>query len=207
MRSIILQKGLKYYENQTKDHGEEHIRKVMYNLSKLMIMAEKDLGVKFNKDLMFTAALYHDAGRTIDNELHHIYSAQIVRNEEYLREIFTEYEIETIATICAEHRSSNKKECMDLMSALVNDADSMNTIEEIIERVYLYQKNHIKNGDNEFIFEETYKHIEEKYGKNGYQKFRTKYAKELMNEKEIERLITEKGNFYKLYNKIIENIK
>lgn len=206
MKKIILEKGLEYYKNETKDHGEEHIRKVMTNLNKLMLMAEED-GYRFNRELMLTAAIYHDAGRTVDDELHHIHSANIVRNEEYLKDIFTEYEIETIAIMCAEHRSSNKKECMDLMSALLNDADSINDIEEIIERTYLYQKKRFENGDDEFIFEETYKKIEEKYGENGYQKFRTKYARKLINEKEIEQLISMKGEFHKLYNKVVNNIK
>lgn len=207
MRQIILEKGLKYYEGQTKDHGEEHIRQVMTNLNKLITMAEEDLHVRINKELLLTAALYHDAGRTIDNELHHIHSATIVRNEEYLKELFSESEIETIAIICAEHRSSNKKECMDLMSALLNDADSMNTLDEIIERIYLYETKLNSDRDDEAIFEAVYDHLNKKYGKGGYQKFRTKYARELIDVQDMERKISFKGEIRKMYDDIVSNIK
>lgn len=207
MRQVILENGLKYYEGQTKDHGEEHIREVMGNLNKLILMAEKDLGIRLNRELMITAALYHDAGRSIDNEMHHIHSATIVRNEEYLKEIFDEYEIETIATMCAEHRSSNKKECLDLMSALLNDADSMNTLEVIIERIYLYENKLNKDRDEESTFEAVYKHLVDKYGKHGYQKFRTKYARELIDVEGMQKKISMKGEIRKMYSTIVSNIK
>lgn len=204
MKSIILINGARFYENNNDGHGLEHIQEVMANLTKLMIMAEKDLGIKLNKELMYTAALYHDTGSSIDRKTHHLESAKIVKSEEYLKEIFSEDEINMIALMCEEHRSSRKEPCTNILSALLNDADSMTTFDKMIERCYKYNLKHNEDKSYEAVFDEVYKHLVEKFGRNGYQQFRTKYANSLMNVEERYEVLDNKELFKIKYNKIIK---
>lgn len=204
MKAIILQQGARFYTNNNDGHGLEHIQEVITNLNKLMEMVEKDLGIKLNKDLMYTAALYHDAGNVINRKTHHLESARIVKEEEYLKEIFTPEEIDLIALMCEEHRSSRKEPCSNIFSAILNDADSITPFERTIERTYEYNLKHSDDKSHEGIFREVYEHLIDKYGRNGYQKFRTKYAEELINMEERYQLLENEDLFRKLYDIVIK---
>lgn len=202
MRLEILQNGIKYYEGMDDGHGLEHIKQVMINMIKLIDIVEKGEDIKLNKELMLTAVLYHDSGNKIDRKEHHLIAGQTVRSEEYLKEIFTEEEIELIATMCEEHRSSKKEECTSLMSAMLNDADSINTFENMVERAYKYHMKHDENKEYEFIFGRVYGHLKEKFGRNGYHRYRTQYTNELVNIEERYRILENEKEFRKVFDKI-----
>lgn len=204
MRLEILNNGIKYYINNKDGHGLNHIKEVIENLSILMSIAEKDLQIKFNKELMFTAALYHDSGRTVNKKYHHIESAKIVINEKYLRNIFTEDEIQLIAKMCEEHRSS-VGECTSIESAILNDADSISTLERIIERTIDYHLKYDVDKSYDSIYSEVRKHLIDKFGRNGYQKYKTKYANLLVNIEERYEIIENEEEFKQVYDRVIKN--
>jgi uncharacterized protein len=178
---------------------------VLENMTKILILAEDDLGIKFNRELMYTAVLYHDSGRTVNKKYHHIESSKIVRNEEYLKKYFTEDEINLISQMCIEHRSS-VGECTTIESALLNDADSINTLERVIERTIQYHLKHDDDKSYNAIYTEVRKHLIDKFGKNGYQKYKTKYANEMVDIEERYEIIENEDKFIKLYNTVIERI-
>ena len=204
MKTQILNNVVKYYEGAKDGHGLDHIKKVVENLSNLITIHEKRTGEKVNREVLLTAALYHDAGSKIDRKRHHIISAEIVRNEEYLRNIFTEEEIELIATMCEEHRSSGGP-CSNIYSAMLNDADSLlDSIYNLVERTWTYNHNHKPNASEEEIYNVAYEHLKEKFGRNGYQQYRTEYARELLKElmEKVYYTLENEEEFKKVYNQV-----
>lgn len=203
MRSIILKNVVKYYEGCKDGHGLDHIQKVVENISNLMTIAERE-GYKFNKEVMYTAAMYHDAGSKIDRKRHHLISGEIVRNEEYLKEIFTAEEIEQIATMCEEHRSSGGP-CSSLEAALLNDADSLlDSVYNLVERAWVFNHKQYEGESEEVIYQKLYSHLKEKYGVNGYQKYRTTYAAELTKDilEQVVYTMENEEEFRKVYNQV-----
>ena len=81
---------LKYH--QLKGHTDSHISDVIYRSLKIAKSLE---GV--NVDMVYVIAAYHDLGRLVDNETHHLESAKMLRADESLKDFFTNEEIEIMA--------------------------------------------------------------------------------------------------------------
>lgn len=203
MQLEILQNAMKYYEGMDDGHGPRHIQQVLENMTKLINIVEKRENIKLDKNLMYTAVLYHDTGNKINRKEHHLISGQIVRNEQYLRKYFTEEEIETIARMCEEHRSSRKEACSGIREAMLNDADSINTFEDMVERSYKYHMKHDEDKSYEVILRRVHEHLKEKFGRGGYSSYRTQYTNEIINIEERYEILENEDKFREVFNKIV----
>ena len=79
------------YDNFDAGHRRDHATAVID--ASMSLAACYDV----SRDMVFTIAAYHDTGLCHGRELHHIYSAEIVRADKRLREWFTPSEIETFS--------------------------------------------------------------------------------------------------------------
>ncbi|MBR3319344.1 HD domain-containing protein [Candidatus Saccharibacteria bacterium] len=120
---------------QLKGHTSSHITDVIYR--SLKIAKEID-GV--NLDMVYIIAAYHDLGRLIDNETHHLESGKMLRNDVFLKTLFSDEEIETMAEAVEDHRASLKGDPRNLYGKIVSSADRSCDITEILARAYDYNK-------------------------------------------------------------------
>jgi len=93
-----------------------------------------------NIDMVYVIAAYHDLGRLIDNETHHLESAKMLRADKTLREFFSEPEIETMAEAVEDHRASLKGDPRNLYGKIVSSADRSCDVDEILVRAYDYNR-------------------------------------------------------------------
>lgn len=189
------------YNKNEQAHGVDHIKYVINRCIEL----SKNYDININ--MLYVIAAYHDIGHHIDAKKHEIISANIMYEDKKLRDFFTEEELKIMKEAIEDHRASLDREPRSIYGKLVSSADRGTSVDESIKRTYFYRKKHSPELTDEEIIEDSYKHLEIKFGKEGYAKFYVKDEKYENFLKEIRGLIENKEEFIKRYKKIIFDIK
>lgn len=143
-------------------HRRDHILKVISNS---MSLAEH---FDVNPDMVYAVAAYHDLGVEKGRERHHIESGIIVENDPELRRWFSPGQIRVMKEAVEDHRASNTWEPRSIYGKIVAEADRDIVPEQVIKRTIQYGKAHYPEMDRRQQYERFLKHIEGKYGPDGY---------------------------------------
>lgn len=123
-----------------------------------------------NVDMVYAVAAYHDTGLCEGREHHHEVSARIVREDENLRQWFTDEQIAVMAEAVEDHRASSLHEPRSIYGRIVAEADRYIEPLDIIRRTIQYGLDHYPEKSREEHFKRMVAHLHEKYGRNGYLK-------------------------------------
>lgn len=199
------------YHNNDKAHAADHMWAVIdYSLKLAEMIKPADL----NMDCLYLGAAYHDVGLSTGNRKeHHLLSAEYVLQDPILKRLVSQDEIELIADICKNHRSSNEEPVADIHSQIVADADSICgdfTLESIIPRFYIDRKLANPEMSDDEILNDFEDALVDKYGPNGYV-YKSLYLKESLeitkeNIKRNKKILGDKKELRKEYHKVIKNI-
>ena len=163
LKDYIENTIFKEYEKNEKGHGIEHIN---YVIKRSLIFSKQIENI--NEEMVYTVAAYHDIGHHIDKDNHEKISADILKKDNKLKEFFSEEEIKIMQDAVEDHRASNKEEPRNIYGKIVSSADRNTSVEEMLKRTYSYNKKHYPNLNEKGIIEECFKHLKNKYGKEGY---------------------------------------
>lgn len=152
------------YEAFDKAHDRRHALMVMSNSLRLAQHYDVDM------QMVYTIAAYHDLGLSEGRATHHTASARIVREDERLRQFFTQEQIETIADAVEDHRASNTHEPRTIYGRIIAEADRLIDADTIMTRTVQYGMSHYPTLTKEKHIERAVTHIHEKYGHGGYLK-------------------------------------
>ena len=151
------------YSENDKGHGKDHI---MYVIDRSIRFASTVENI--NMDMVYTIAAYHDIGHSIDAKNHETVSAQILLEDEYLRNFFDEDEIKLMSEAVEDHRASLEYEPRSIYGKIVSSADRNTNIEVPFRRTYEYRIKHSPDLSLKQIMDESYEHLVNKFGNNGY---------------------------------------
>ena len=171
------------YEGRDAGHDWLHIERVL-DFAYLINEKLGDGGV--DENLLTTAVICHDLGATGNDkegrEGHNERSAAMVRSEVGLREFFDEGEIELVATACFEHRSSYEGVRREMLSKIVADADTMDSIN--FERIILYYEEKYEGESEEFMIEKMWEHyLKKQHPEQGYARYDLQEAEETVGKR------------------------
>lgn len=152
------------YEAFDKAHDRRHAFTVMSHSLQLTKFYDVDIA------MVYTIAAYHDLGLSEGRATHHTASARIVREDERLRQFFTQEQIETIADAVEDHRASNTREPRTIYGKIIAEADRIIDADTIMTRTVQYGLSHYPTLTKEEHIERAVAHIKEKYGEGGYLK-------------------------------------
>ena len=152
------------YEDFDKAHDHRHAFAVMSQSLQLTEFYEVDVA------MVYTIAAYHDLGLCEGRATHHTASARIVREDERLRQFFTQEQIETIADAVEDHRASNTYEPRTIYGRIIAEADRLIDANTIMTRTVQYGLSRYPTLTKEEHIERAVAHIHEKYGRRGYLK-------------------------------------
>lgn len=163
---------LPLYNKHDKGHDINHAREVIDS----SILISGYLDKETNKNMVFTIAAYHDIGlgylddREESRERHHELSGQIVREDNKLKEFFSDEQIEIIAEACEQHRASFEGTPNTIYGKVVADADRMSSIDitSMIKRSYNYNIDRHPGDTPQERYQNVYEHLVDKYGPDGY---------------------------------------
>lgn len=197
----IYEKLKEKYNNFDSAHGVDHINTVIENA----LLINKKLGYPYKENVILIAALYHDIGMIVDRKTHHLESAKYVLSDDEILEHVTEEERYLISKACEEHRASYNGEFTSLLSKIINDADSMTDVITMVTRSIQYSLSVIK--ENESLYDKVYSHLKEKYGRNGYCKFKLEISYEINNTEELWKILENEVLFEHEFHKAITLLK
>ena len=190
------------YSKNDQGHDLEHIKYVINRSIKFA-----DTIPDINYDIVYTVASYHDIGHHINPKLHEIISAEIMYKDDNLKEYFSDEERLIIKEAIEDHRASSDHEPRSIYGKIVSTADRNNTVEACLRRSYTYGKRLEPTATDEELFERAHKHLNLKFGEDGYAKF---FFKDEEYEKflhDIRELLADKSNFIKTQRDYINEMK
>lgn len=200
LREYIENEIFPLYNRNEEGHGIEHIKTVIERSLKFA----KKYGADLN--MAYTIASYHDIGHFIDRKRHEIISAEIFMQDKKIKQWFTVEQIEIIKEAIEDHRASNNHKPRSIYGMIVSTADrTIVDINNTIRRSYLYGKRNYVGLSEEQHIERIYKHLSEKYGRNGYAKI---YLEDKEFDEAIERLriaLSNKTEFIERIKNVINN--
>ena len=190
------------YEKNDQGHNLEHIK---YVINRSIKFADTVPDINYN--IVYTVAAYHDIGHHIDPKKHELISAEIMYDDDKLKEFFKDKERIIIKEAIEDHRASSNHEPRSIYGKIVSTADRNNTVEACLRRSYSYNKKLHPEYDDEKIFEDCHYHLNDKFGENGYAKF---YFKDEEYEKfltDIRNILANKDRFIEIQRNYINELK
>lgn len=203
---------------KTPGHKDDHIK---YVIDRSLKIAEKINSGKFkttmkdfgnlpielktgkvNIDMCYVIAAFHDLGREVDDEYHHLVSAGFLLTDAKLREFFSRDELRVMADAVMDHRASNQMDPITIYGRIVSSADRNTDVETILHRCYETKRAAYPDETEDEIIERARETLIKKYGgKNAYAAKKMffpdpAYAGFL---DEIERITKDKVKFRKLF--------
>ncbi len=191
----------KYSKNEL-GHNIDHIK---YVINRSFKFADTIPNINYN--MVYTIAAYHDIGHHIDSKRHEIISGEIMFKDENLKRFFSDEERKIIREAIEDHRASSNHEPRNIYGRIVSTADRNNTVEACLRRSYTYGKKHEPDSTDEELFERAYKHLNMKFGENGYAKFFFKDEEYEKFLKEIRKLLSDKKLFIDTQRDYINQLK
>lgn len=191
------------YEKNEKAHNIKHINYVIKRSFDLV--KQNDLNV--NENLVFVIASYHDIGHYIDSKKHELVSAEIMYQDEKLKEFFSNEEIVIIKEAIEDHRASSEHEPRSIYGKIVSSADRNNTVEQCLERSYYYGKKLDPNATEMDLYKRAFFHLNQKFGENGYAKFFLKDAEYEEFLFEIRKILKDEKEFCKIQKNYIKKLE
>lgn len=162
LQNYIETRILPLYDGFDAAHQRKHAEMVIDQ--SITIASELDVDM----DLVYATAAYHDIGLTADRKTHHLVSGKIVREDIWLRDWFSEEQIETMAQACEDHRASSDHEPRSIFGKIVAEADRFIDPDTIIMRTVQYGLANYPELDKEGHWQRTLDHLHEKYAEGGY---------------------------------------
>lgn len=199
LRKYIEESIFPRYVENDKGHGLEHINYVIRRSIKFARTVND-----ININMVYTIAAYHDIGHSIDAKNHEIVSAQILLNDENLKQFFTNEDIDVMGEAVEDHRASLEYEPRSIYGKIVSSADRNTEIEAPLIRTYEYRIKHFPNSSLKQIMDESYEHLVSKFGKKGYATEKM-YFEDLEYKQfleELNRLLENRDEFAKKYIEI-----
>lgn len=151
-----------YIKNDS-GHNLDHIK---YVIDRSMKFASTVDDINF--DMVYTIAAYHDIGHYIDAKNHEKISAEMLLNDDNLKDFFDVEQIKTMSEAVYDHRASMEGEPRSIYGKIVSSADRNTLVEVPLRRTYAYRLAHNPELTIEQIIEESRQHIINKFGQNGY---------------------------------------
>lgn len=208
LKQYVEQEILPRYNHFDSAHKLDHVQKVMAQsmeiAHKLAAAEGSDGGSQLNMDMVYAIAAYHDTGVVEGREHHHTVSGRIIRQDEHLRQWFSETEIETMAQAAEDHRASAQGEPRSLYGKIVAEADRDIEPTTIVRRTVQYGLSHYPDLDREGHWQRTLQHLNEKYAEGGYLKLFIPCSRNWQQMQKLRQLIADRTRLRTLFDQIID---
>jgi len=173
LKSYIETNVFLKYDSEKVDDGHKlnHVKYVI-NRSLLFAMEYNNQNPNdvLNLDKVYTIAAYHDIGLSeVDRSIHEKRSAQMLLEDENLKQFFTADDLHQMADAVEDHRASLKTAPRTVYGKIVSQADRDTDARHFLKRTYDYRKGVEPFCSNfSLLKDDIKKHFSDKYGEGGY---------------------------------------
>ncbi len=198
--AYIEQDILPRYDHFDSAHQRNHVEEV---IERSLALAEH---YDVNKDMVYAIAAYHDTGLCEGRDTHHLVSGRIIREDQRLREWFTEDQIETMAQAAEDHRASSGQEPRSIYGKIVAEADRLILPDKITQRTILYTLDHYPGLDKEGQYQRFRQHLLEKYSDTGYLKLWLPKSDNAPRLEQLRQVIRDENKMRETFEKTYEEL-
>ena len=198
LKNYIEREILPLYDCFDAAHKRNHADEV---IERSLALAEH---YEVNKDMVYAIAAYHDTGLCEGRDTHHLVSGRIIREDQKLREWFTEEQIETMAQAAEDHRASSGHEPRSIYGKIVAEADRLITPEKVIRRTIQFGLGHHPELDKEGQYQRFKAHLLEKYSDTGYLRLWLPESENAPRLEELRRIIRDEGKLREAFEQVFE---
>lgn len=189
------------YEHFDKAHTLSHVQTV---IEESLSLAAK-YGV--NESMAYTIAAYHDTGLCRDRATHHLLSGEILKQDETLRQWFSEEEIETMKEAVEDHRASTDHEPRSIYGKIVAEADRVIDPVITLRRTVQYGLKQKPEAEEEWHYQRFCQHLMEKYAPGGYLKLWFPESKNAERLKELQKIIADETQLKSIFQQLFTEEK
>lgn len=155
---------LPQYAGFDKAHNIEHIHSV---IKESLNLARNQ---KVDENKVYAIAAYHDLGMPRGRKLHHIYSAELLKADQHLRQWFNADDIKEMSEAVEDHRASSDHIPRSIYGKIIAEADRDISPEKILRRTIQFGLKNSPAFDKKAQIERAISHLHEKYAEGGYLK-------------------------------------
>lgn len=181
-------------------HGLRHVTRVIRNSLELVSLTGVDI------DMVYVIAAYHDLGMEGPRAVHHITSGKILVADARLRKWFSPEQIKIMKEAVEDHRASASRAPRSIYGKIVAEADRDLDPEEVFTRAIQYGLEKVPEMSKEDQWERFAKHMDEKYGRNGYIKLWIPNSPNARKLKEIQDTIDNKKELRKTFETLFAKV-
>ena len=181
-------------------HREDHVRDVIAEALRLSEYYPVD------KDMVYTAAAFHDTGLVEGRERHHLVSGRIIREDKRLPEWFSPDQIEIIAQAAEDHRASGKSAPRSVYGEIIAEADRDIIPMKILRRTVQFGMEHYPELDKEGHWRRFVEHLHEKYYYGGYLKLYIPQSRNAGRLEELRQIIGDEVRLRSIFESLFETI-
>ena len=183
----------KYDSNNVGGHGIEHIKTVIQRAFEII----KEFNLVVDKNMIYTIAAFHDIGYKENPDEHEEVSSRMFVEDTEIAKFFNKEQCNIIAEAIVDHRASLEYEARSIYGKIVSSADREISVENMLERSFLYQsdKHKEERPSTRDVIEYSYKKLSSKFGKGGYAKMYYPDKKYVNYLEKIQDLLENKEKF------------
>lgn len=159
------------YMKNDKGHDVRHMMDVLENSFYLALAHTSMHLVSSPVDpvVIYVSACWHDITVWSDRKNHHLKSAEVVRNDEYLRTILSAKQVEMISGAIMDHRASGSRVPLTVYGKLLSSADRPMDFSKFMCRLWDYQaEKHADDFNVDEVVEDCRLVMDSHFGPDGY---------------------------------------
>lgn len=196
--AFVEQQILPRYAAFGRSHGLSHVQRVISNSLELARL----LGADAN--MVYVIAAYHDLGMEGPRAIHHITSGKILQADARLKKWFSPEQIRIMKEAVEDHRASASHAPRSIYGKIVAEADRDLDPDVVFQRAVEYGLEHYPELDREAQWKRFSRHVEEKYGPNGYIRLWIPNSPNERKLREVRAVIADKAKLRAVFNRFFD---
>lgn len=211
LQNYVIEEIFPLYNMNGESHGIGHIIKVIERTFEIVKELEESDNEepKFDYNMLYVIAAYHDIGDHIDRKKHNIISGKIMFEDKKLDTFFNLEEKKIMKEAIEDHRASNKQIPRSMYGRIILTADRNNCLNDFFKRRVQYCLEHHPEYCLEEVQDEIWHSSKKKFGKGGYAQDKLGYVPSRKLKKYfkmLEELLNNKESFYANIEKFFNEI-
>ena len=162
LKKYVIENIFPLYKKNDLGHNIVHIKEVI----RRCFVLNKEFSLNLDENMMFAMASYHDLGKYINHELHHLIAGKMFFEDQNMKRFFNDEQRKTIREAIEDHRSSKEDSPRSVYGKLVSSADRNTSIEIVFIRSFFVAHERMPEDNIEEYLDYTIKRLSKKYSED-----------------------------------------
>ena len=147
------------YQENDLGHNIVHIKEVI----RRCFVLNKTFNLNLDSNMIFAMASYHDLGKHLDHERHHLIAGKLFYEDQNMQTFFDDKQRKIIREAIEDHRSSKQDTPRSVYGKLISSADRNTSIEIVFIRSFFVAHERMPEENIEEYLDYTIKRLSKKY--------------------------------------------